>query len=169
MRNKHPTHLGSTRRVRGFTVLELMIVLVVIGIIGAIFSYTLFNSFQSSLVQQGATQLAADLNRAKSLSQRSTTNSSVTISATGASNTYTTQWINASTGGILIQTSTLPNGISVSLPSTNGGSNIVTFSPPFGTQDAVGEVWVVSGASRVPPLYVKVIGVTAKVVISATN
>jgi prepilin-type N-terminal cleavage/methylation domain-containing protein len=166
---------------RGFTLVEILVVLAIIGIVTAAIVAFSAKSFRESQLRDGATQLVADLNRARSQSQRTSLDSIVRFSGTfgNPSQNYTTQWA----GAAAQSSKTLPSPIRVS-PQAAGLPNVIKYAAPYGeisnataaetgagnigTGAVSGAILEVSSSSSASRLYVKVVGVTGKVVLSAT-
>jgi len=65
---KKTTMLDRLRRRRGFTLTEMMIVILVIGLMAAVTAPPLFNFMQSNRLQTNTDRIVADLQYARSLS-----------------------------------------------------------------------------------------------------
>ena len=85
---------SNPRTTQGFTLLEVLIVIVIIGIATAVLVAFSSDSYRKTQLRDGTTQLVADLNRARGQAQRSSTDSVVTLTGTvGSPNAaYTTAW-----------------------------------------------------------------------------
>ena len=161
----------KVRTTHGFTLIEILIVLVIIGIVAAALVVFSADSFRKTQLRDGATQLVADLNRARGQAQRSSTDSAVTIAGSVGTpkSTYTTLW-----GGTVAGVASAPVGRSLPAPvrvapySATYPSATITYSAPYGEVNAIGIIWEVSSLSTSAKLYVKSVGVTGKVVLSAT-
>ena len=136
-------------RTQGLTLLELLIVCAVIGILSAVGIVTFRNAIERARVNEAATQVSADLQRARSASQRFNRGSTFQVAAAN-DKSYTLTVNGQST------VKTLPAGAKFTAANTIG------YSAPFGETGAsiiTLEVSSASGTKR----SVKVLGVTGKV------
>ncbi|GAA0497660.1 pilus assembly FimT family protein [Deinococcus depolymerans] len=145
-------------RQAGFTLLELLIAMAILAIVAGIFSFSLLGTYRASQVREAAAQLTADLRQARSDALRTGQSASVTVAANSAAYTFT----RAGTP----QARTLPNG--VTLTSVVGASNVI-YTAPTGTTGGNGTTWTLTSPGGTRSLKVKVIGITGKVMIDATN
>lgn len=146
----------------GFTLLEMLMVLVILGILTGVMAFNLLGNLRRTEVRNAAAQVMNDLRLARMNAQKTGLVSPVTIvNGTGG---YTAQ-----TNAGAVQIKTLENGVTLwATTSTNGFQ--VAYRPPFGTLDTIGLVWEVrSRAAQVPSLYIKVVGVTGKVILSESR
>ncbi|WP_264776062.1 prepilin-type N-terminal cleavage/methylation domain-containing protein [Deinococcus aetherius] len=149
----------------GFTLVELLVVITIIGILAAAFAFTSLRGWRVQQLQEGAGQLVADLERARSLAQRNSQDSTVTLGSTSVSVPSGSYSVTLSGTA---RTYTLPNGVRAA-PSTGTTPNTATFTAPYGELgNTTGVVWVVSSPLVSNQLYVKLVGVTGKVILSAT-
>jgi prepilin-type N-terminal cleavage/methylation domain-containing protein len=166
---------------RGFTLIELLVVIAIVGIVTAAIVTFSARSFRESQLRDGAAQLVADLNRARSQSQRTSSDSLVRLSGTfgNPNQNYTTQWA----GATAQSSKALPNPIRVA-PQAVGLPNVIKYAAPYGeitnataaetgagnvgTGAISGAILEISSLSTTSRLYVKVVGVTGKVILSAT-
>lgn len=147
-----------------FTLVELLAVLAIVGIITAVIVAFSADSYRKTQLRDGAVQLVADLNRARAQAQRNSTDSVVTLSGTVGSPdaSYTTAWA----GGAAV-TRSLPAPVRVAPVSSDFRE--ATYRAPYGEVNLLGVIWEVSSASTSAKLYVKAVGVTGKVMLSATQ
>ncbi len=150
----------------GFTLVELLAVLVVVGIVTAAIVAFSADGYRKTQLRDGATQLVADLNRARAQAQRTSASSVVTLTAavgTPDAN-YKTQWAGAATA----TSKALAAPIRVAPYNSTYSLNTITYSAPYGEVQATGILWEVSSLSTATKLYIKAVGVTGKVILSAT-
>jgi len=165
---------------QGFTLIELLIVMVIIGIVASILIGFFVTNLRKAQLRDGAIQLLTDVRQARSQAIRTSQGSFVTLastSQTSPSKTYTTSWSTSGTvGAPTSATRTLTDPIRVA-PVTSVSSNTVAYSAPYGeatnlsgtTASAVnGIVWEVSSTVISDKLYIKTVGVTGKVILSAS-
>jgi prepilin-type N-terminal cleavage/methylation domain-containing protein len=138
----------------GFTLLEILIVLAVLGIVFSIGFVNLRGWVLSNSLQEGASQVGADLERLRSSAWRNNTDGILRVGAGGSSYTLILS------GSSSVQT--LPSGVSVSAGSTGD----ITYTAPYGE---LGEATsreltlnVAGDSSRELKLYL--VGVTGKVI-----
>ncbi len=153
---------------QAFTLLEILIVLLILGII---LSFTMF-SFTASIrraeVTEAARSLVADITKIRNTS----TKSSITTSMewpNNAGENITAYTLNA---GTPVQHSVDPKIVLTCLPEALSACDIkkLSYAPPYGEIES-GLTFRVSSAlnSTVKPMFVKVSGVTGKVIFSATQ
>lgn len=164
----------SPNKHAGFTLLEMLLIIAVIGIIG-VFAVRFFALEASrSQVRALQQQIAADLQDARSKAQRFSTVRAVRfVSATQY------QVLNGATNTVL-STRNVPAGLrilvrtsSVAAPTVPSGTDEYRYFPPFGTvagNPIALEVGRATGSPTVltNSMFIKVIGVTGKVISSAT-
>jgi type II secretion system protein H len=153
----------SANRVQsGFTLMELLVVIAIIGILSRVLGFSLLGNLRRTEVRNAAAEVMADLRLARVNAQKTGLISPVTI--TNGTGSYTAQIRPGA-----LQARTLGNGVTLrAMSSTNGLS--VIYRPPFGTLDTVGLTWEVrSRVAQVPSLYIKIVGVTGKVILSASR
>ena len=157
------------RRQHGFTLLELLVVMTIVGILIAIVISSSLTTQRRSQLRDAAVQLIADLNQARGLSSRTSVDTAVALCVSGSACTATsgptTTYQNAWTGagsGIRI----LPNGIKVAVYSSS--ANKITYAAPNGEVSTNGILWQLSSPTISDVYYVKAVGVTGKVIFSAT-
>ncbi|ULH16793.1 type II secretion system GspH family protein [Deinococcus sp. KNUC1210] len=165
MRTERPA--GQRRTLQGFTLLEVLVVIAIIGILAGALVALSARNYRKSQLRDGAVQLMTDLNRARSLAQRSSFDSTVQIMGQlGApSSTYTTLW----GGGATPVTRSLPTSVQVAPLSSAASARTLTYSAPYAETDSIGTLWEVSSSGSSDRLYLKAVGVTGKVILSASN
>lgn len=142
----------------GFTLLELLLVIAILGIIFGIFSWFLLRNLRQTELREAAAQLIADLRRSRSNAQQSGRVSTLELSPLKTA-------YSLKVGSGAPRTVGLPHRVTVE--AQVGGSRVVN-QPPFGTLDDTGLVWKLQSPSYSDMrLYVKVIGITGRVMLSA--
>lgn len=147
-------------RRQGFTLIEILTVLAVLSIALMIGAPLGISALRQSQLRDGATQVVTELQRLRSLAQRDSARITLSLS-TSNPNTYTL------TQNSVTQTRTLPHNLQ--LTPYDPAAPTATFDAPYAklTPNS-GLVWVVAAAGSPKKLYVKLVGVTGKVVLSAT-
>ncbi|THF68123.1 type II secretion system protein GspH [Deinococcus sp. Arct2-2] len=149
------------RLTSGFTLLELLVVMTIIGIVAGVLGFSLLNNLRRTQLQSAAAQLSADLRLTRTNAQKTGLMSAVTVVAGGT--TYTAQ-----TRPTQAQTRSLENGIT--LVPDSSSLTTVKYYPPFGTLATTGTLWELrSPTTWIPSVFLKVVGVTGKVMISAAR
>ena len=141
---------------KGFSLIELLIVIAIMGILAAMGTALQQRAVQRARIQSATAQLAADLERARSSAQKSNTSASLSVASTTAHSYSLTLNGQATTIDLPSQTQ-----VQVAAPLS------ITYTAPFGEVATTAMFTVRAVGSSLPPLYVKVIGVTGKVVQSA--
>ncbi len=144
----------------GFTLLELLMAIAVIGILAGIFGMSLIRSIRTAELREAANQVAIDFQRARSQAQRNSKDVVILVPRGTAGSTYT----------VGSQTVTLANRVTL-LCKTNCGSSgatvATTYQSPYGELGATGSVFIVqSPVSGIPALEIRIVGVTGKVILT---
>ena len=152
----------------GFTLTELLIVISIAGILMFVGFTAYQRSILSNRVQDASLQLAVDLRKARSLSQRQSVNTSLTFTSASGS-AVSTYSLNLPSGAASI---TLPNAVTMTcvLGCTSSGLQSIIYKTPFGEMSSSIGGFVLqlnSPVSGISPRFVKVVGVTGKVMVSA--
>lgn len=148
-------------RSHGFTLLEFLLVLAIIGILAGAFGFIAIRALRSAELRDAAIQVTSELKRARSTAQRGSTDVTLTWTGGAGGNTYTV-------GG---RTYSLPNGIKLVCKTncTTVPANSLTYQAPYGELSAVGSVFEIQGSSMVTPLEVRIVGVTGKVILARSS
>ena len=139
----------------GFTLLELLLVLAIIGILAALGFSNFMSAQREAQLQEATAQFATDLQRARSTAQRYNQNASVRLG--NIPSTYT-----LSVNGV-DTVRQLPHGARV---VAEGSVAVVSYTAPYGEINATSRRFVISSTRTPDVRYIKVIGVTGKVLIS---
>lgn len=159
------------RHAPGFTLLEILIVLAILGILMGIFGLSYMRSIRAAEVREGANQIAADLRAARASAQRQSQNASLRwADGMAALTTYSILIPSAPAA----QTRTLPRGVTFrcvtngGCPAASAGVRTLTYSAPYGemTSTISGTRFVVeSQTPNIPSIEVRVVGVTGRVML----
>ena len=137
----------------GFTLLELLFVLVIVGILASLGFSTFLRAQRNAQLGEATVQFATDLQRARSAAQRHNQNASVALGETSYTLTLDDE----------TSERRLPHGAQVRIER---GSANVTYTAPYGEVGALNKRFVITSRRTERVRYVKVIGVTGKVIIS---
>lgn len=161
-------------KTHGFTLLEILVVLAIIGILAGIFGWNLIRSIRSAELREATAQVATDLRRARSQAQRGSADITISWTPDGAGK------VTAYTVGTAAALA-LPNGVSMRCTSgctapasapAGANYNSLTYTAPYGelaTQNGAinGKKFTLSSpATGVTPLEIRVVGVTGKVIVT---
>lgn len=168
-----------------FTLIEMLIVIGIIGVLGAVALTFYLREAQRARVQAARSQLVLDLQDARSKAQRYNCNWTITlVDATS----YTVVGPNLSgtitCANTVMTTRTMPSGVEIyqrtSTSAAAAPSNLqIIYQAPFGTLSQGGnvdpiEVRKVGTPVALPTVqstdmaYIKILGITGKVIASAT-
>ncbi|ALW88272.1 GspH/FimT family pseudopilin [Deinococcus actinosclerus] len=142
-------------RTQGFTLLELLLVIAILGVIAGVLGWSLLGSLRASQLRDAAAQLSADLRAARSTALKSGQN--VTVTTTLNAGSYTVQ------RGADTRTLTLPNSVQVSAQTAAA----VQYRAPSGTTDGAGVIWTLRHPASGQLTQVKIVGLTGKVIVRA--
>jgi len=163
MRMKTPSFFPTrSGRTQGFTLIELLIVIAIIGILAAILIGFFIRDYRNTQVRDGAIQILTDLRQLRGQAQRTSANTNATVTGTVGSPKATYSF---TLGGTTTSRS-LSAPIQVA-PYTGYGQTVI-YSAPYGELSGSGVIWAISSTLTSKVLYVKTVGVTGKVILSAT-
>lgn len=158
----------------GVTLIEMLMVLVIIGIIAAIIGYNVRQGVQKSRLQETTMQVINDLRQARSKAQLTSQNAVVMLCPTGTigcavnspSKVYSTSWASSSGSNTGVER-TLPYNITIAPAPGASYPSQISYSAPNAETTGSGTVWqVTSPSASIPPLFIKVVGVTGRVILS---
>lgn len=162
----------TSRKQFGFTLLEMLLGIAILGILGGAALRTYFLETNRSQVRALQQQLVADLQDARSKAQRFSTPRTIRFV-----NATQYQILNGTT---VTQTRNVPTGLRILVRTSSAGgpvvptSNEIVYRPPFGLLSTVNPPAVEVGRATASPttltgsVFIKVIGITGKVISSAT-
>ncbi|WP_161881985.1 prepilin-type N-terminal cleavage/methylation domain-containing protein [Deinococcus alpinitundrae] len=139
----------------GFTLLEILIVMVIIGILATILFFNFNAQLQKTRLRNAVTILSSDLERARSVSWRSGQNTKVQLLSNRTGYTY-------QQGGSS-STVIFPDGVTASLSPTSL-ANAISYSAPFADTGAISGTFTLEAANPSYTSTIRVIGVTGKVI-----
>jgi len=140
---------------QGFTLLELLLVIAILGIIAGIFGWSLLGNLRATQLRDAATQIGADLRAARSATLKS--GQSTTVTTTLNASTYTV------TRGADTRTLNLPGGVQVSAQTAAA----VQYRAPSGVTDGTGTIWTLRHPAGGRLMQVRIVGLTGKVILNA--
>jgi type II secretory pathway pseudopilin PulG len=152
---------------QGFTLIEILVILALIFIIGGIGFNQWLGASKRGAVRSAAVQIVADLERVRSSARRY--NRAATFTRGTNSKQYTLNINNISSS------IDMPEGTETTVQNgtLSGTDLVVSYTAPNAELDSTSlsnppEIKVgLANQPSVPPIYIKVIGVTGKVVLSA--
>ncbi|GGR61742.1 hypothetical protein GCM10008959_24660 [Deinococcus seoulensis] len=154
---------SRNRRTQGFSLIELLVVMAIVGILSAVLFVSSARGIRQQQLREAGTQLLADLNSARTQATQSSTATSVTLTSTAYATpkaTYVTVWPQSGSG-----TRTLPNDVMVAPVATY--ANTITYVAPYAESSVPGgAVWILSNKLG-ETLYIKLLGTTGKGTFSA--
>ncbi|BBN96334.1 putative pilus assembly protein [Deinococcus grandis] len=150
----------------GFTLVELLIVLAILGILMSIGFSSLLRQIRTNEVADGARQFGGDLTVLRDGAQRHSVSSGLNwnTAASGDLTTYTLTnngQTSSRTVNSKVKITCIEPVATVCTPRT------LTFNAPFSEMSSGAVFRVQHAISSIPPIYVKVTGVTGKVMYSA--
>ncbi|AZI42338.1 prepilin-type N-terminal cleavage/methylation domain-containing protein [Deinococcus psychrotolerans] len=139
----------------GFTLLELLIVMVIIGILATILFFNFTAQFQKTRLRNAVTMLSSDLERARSASWRSGQNTKIQLLGNGSGYTYQQ--------GVSTSTVVFPDGVTASLAPASL-ANSISYTAPFADTGAISGTFTLRGVNPSYTDAIRIIGVTGKVI-----
>jgi type II secretion system protein H len=117
-------------KTKGFTLVELMIVIAIIGIMASVASFSWQRYVNNTNLRTAARELASDIANAKQRAVAEGVNYRITIT-TGTPGNYTIEQRNAANTASTVIATKIPtaNGAGLNITSTNHGGNIIYFYP----------------------------------------
>ncbi|WP_040383516.1 prepilin-type N-terminal cleavage/methylation domain-containing protein [Deinococcus apachensis] len=149
----------------GFTLVELLIVLAILGILMSIFSVSYLRSIRAAEVREGAGQIAADLRAARSSAQRQSMPGAFKWAGTGSLTSYT---LELPSGTATPKTASLPRGVTFRCLDGCPSTRTLVYNAPYGEMTSAinGTRFIVeSQAPNIPSIEVRVVGVTGRVML----
>ncbi|WP_034360723.1 pilus assembly FimT family protein [Deinococcus phoenicis] len=143
----------------GFTLLEVLVVLAIVGILMGIFGWGLVRSIRTAELREAATQVATDFRRARSQAQRGSADTSLILPTSTASAAYTASGV----------AKTLPSNVTMVCKTNcgSGATTTITYQAPYGELGATGSVFTIkSPTNGIGDLEVRIVGVTGKVILT---
>jgi prepilin-type N-terminal cleavage/methylation domain-containing protein len=150
------------RHKNGFTLLELLIVIAIIGIMASVLWINLLRGIRSTELRENANQIVADLRRARSQAQRGSTNIALTLPGTSGGKTYTADG----------KPRIVPNTMSIICKTNCGASPTVAinYSAPYGEINDAGKVFILrSNYAGLPTMEIRIFGVTGKIILTQVS
>lgn len=146
-------------RDQGFTLIQLLVTIGIIGILAAIFGINMLRSVRTAELREAANQVATDLRRARSQAQRGSANIEIVLPGTAGAKTYS---VSGQSRGVV-------NNVTVLCKSNCGTGPTVTinYQAPYGELGAMGSIFTIqSPSSNIGSLEVRIVGVTGKVILT---
>lgn len=146
------------RPLQGFTILELLIVIIITGILFAILVSNVRGEIVSNQIRAAASQIAPAFENLRSSSVKTSKSARFTLINGGKSYEIRANGIAV---GDPVQTVTIPDGVQLTINGASSGT--VTYNAPYGDIDAVGRTLSLSKSGGTSQTFY-LVGVTGKVV-----
>lgn len=149
----------------GFTLIEILIVLAILGILMGIFGLSYLRSIRAAEVREGANQIAGDLRAARASAQRRSAPGAFKWAGAGNLTGYT---VEIPSGTTTPKTATLPRGVTFKCLDGCPAAQTLTYNAPYGemTSTINGTRFIVeSQTPNIPSIEVRVVGITGRVML----
>lgn len=144
--------------IRGFTLLELLLVILIVGILFSLLIVNIRGELISNQIRSAASQIAPALENLRSSAVKTSKDAKFTLINSGKS--YEIRSNGVSTGDP-VQTVAIPDGVQLTINTVNSG--FITYKAPYGDIDTTGRTLVLAktgGTSQT----IYLVGVTGKVI-----
>lgn len=152
-------------RQHGFTLIEILVVLAILGILMGIVGLSYLRSIRAAEVREGANQIAADLRAARSSAQRRSTPGAFKWAGTGSLTGYT---LEIPSGTATPKTASLPPGVTFRCVDGCPAARTLNYNAPYGEMTTMingTRLIVESQTTNIPAIEVRVVGVTGRVML----
>lgn len=156
--------MNSFSRNSGYSLLELLVILAVVGILLTILFGSVGTQIQQSKLREAVSQVAADIEKARSASFRSSKSTAIEVANDGRS--YTLIFDADARRPVQTEKRPLPDGITLSVSYPNNANRIIKkfgYTAPYGTITATGLRVSLTSVRINNPKTFYLVGVTGKV------